>query len=75
MIHTLCGRRRRAWISMLSSAFIVSLVVTYDISGDELNLPVAEGSFQPTPESLEKYQYPDWFLNCFIDCETYRGLR
>jgi alpha-L-fucosidase len=27
----------------------------------ELNLPIAEGPFRPSPESLKKYQYPDWF--------------
>jgi alpha-L-fucosidase len=27
----------------------------------DLNLPIAEGPFQPTAESLQQYQYPDWF--------------
>lgn len=30
-------------------------------SAAELNLPVAEGPFQPTAESLKQYHYPDWF--------------
>ena len=28
---------------------------------DQLSLPIAEGAFQPTDESLQQYQCPDWF--------------
>jgi alpha-L-fucosidase len=27
----------------------------------DLKLPIAEGAFQPSAESLKQYQYPDWF--------------
>ena len=61
MIFTRYTRRQIAWIGMLGCALILTVVATKEVSGDELNLPITEGPFQPTPESLEKYQYPDWF--------------
>ena len=27
----------------------------------DLKLPIAEGPFQPTADSLKQYHYPDWF--------------
>jgi alpha-L-fucosidase len=30
-------------------------------SPNDLDLPIAKGPFQPTAQSLEQYQYPDWF--------------
>ena len=61
MIRTMFARRLLAWTSILSCTVLLSFVATNEVSGDELNLPITEGPFQPTPESLEKYQYPDWF--------------
>ena len=61
MICTMYTRRQIAWIGILGCAITLTVVATKDVSGDELNLPIAEGPFKPTAESLKQYQYPDWF--------------
>ena len=58
MICTMYTRRQIAWIGILGCAITLTVVATKDVSGDELNLPIAEGPFTPTPDSLEKYEYP-----------------
>jgi alpha-L-fucosidase len=34
---------------------------TLSVSSQTTNLPMKEGKFQPTDESLKQYQYPEWF--------------
>jgi alpha-L-fucosidase len=47
---------RRLLLSLL--AIFVTFVT---ISGQTGKLPVADGPFKPTDESLSQYKYPDWF--------------
>jgi alpha-L-fucosidase len=44
---------------LLCSIFIMALSMT--ISAQMGKLPIAEGPYKPTDESLKQYQYPEWF--------------
>jgi alpha-L-fucosidase len=44
----------------LGVSFLTATVASAAYAAD-FNLPIAQGPFQPTPESLKQYQYPDWF--------------
>jgi alpha-L-fucosidase len=48
-------------IARISCGAWLALALTQAVSAADLNLPVANGPFQPTPESLKDYQYPAWF--------------
>ncbi|MGD0342014.1 MAG: alpha-L-fucosidase [Bacteroidales bacterium] len=47
---------RKAFFLVL--AYLVTFVT---ISAQQGKLPIAEGPYKPTDESLMQYQYPDWF--------------
>ena len=42
---------------ILSIAFVTNVT----ISGQKGKLPIADGPFKPADESLQQYQYPEWF--------------
>ena len=46
--------------SLFWAAFLAVAFVTITRAAD-LGLPVADGPFRPTADSLKQYQYPDWF--------------
>jgi alpha-L-fucosidase len=39
----------------------LALIFAFSVSAQQGKLPVAEGPFKPTDESLQQFQYPDWF--------------
>ena len=41
--------------------FLFCFVAFITISGQKGKLPIAEGPYKPTDESLSTYQYPEWF--------------
>ena len=45
---------------MLGLSFVLGLS-NASFSAGKLNLPIQDGPFQPTMESLKAYKYPDWF--------------
>lgn len=52
--------KQQALISKLCCV-VLFLALARVVFGADLNLPMAEGSFKPTAESLKDYQYPQWF--------------
>src|SRR5665647_2947697 len=45
-------------------SFILILLITglgFSVSAQQGKLPIADGPYKPTDESLQQYQYPDWF--------------
>jgi alpha-L-fucosidase len=48
-------------LSLLLAATTVGAQTTYQIPVSEAQEPMATGKFQPTWESLETYQVPEWF--------------
>jgi alpha-L-fucosidase len=40
---------------------ISAFMVSYSLSAQTGKLPIAEGPYKPENQSLEQYQYPDWF--------------
>ena len=47
-------------IKRISLCGFFSLVLSITIFAQQ-NLPIAEGPYKPTDESLKQYQYPEWF--------------
>ncbi len=45
---------------MLGLSFVLGLS-NASFAAEKLNLPIQNGPFQPTMESLKAYKYPDWF--------------
>jgi alpha-L-fucosidase len=48
-------------IALICLAGALGATAATENDGAKLNLPIMAGPFQPTPESLKQYQYPDWF--------------
>lgn len=46
---------------------------TQNTSPVKLNLPIAEGKFQPNKQSLQQYQYPDWFRDAKLGFWSHWG--
>jgi alpha-L-fucosidase len=75
MKHTIDVSKQLVWIARVCCAGFLAVVVGCSVassppqvahwdkvtSAADLVLPVADGPFQPAPESLTQYQYPDWF--------------
>ena len=54
-------KKQRTQISILAVISIL-LLVGVNVQGQvPETLPMAEGKFQPTDESFQQYEYPDWF--------------
>jgi alpha-L-fucosidase len=45
----------------VSMTSIIALVFSLMLTGQKGKLPIAEGSYKPSDESLAQYQYPEWF--------------
>jgi alpha-L-fucosidase len=43
------------------SALTLFVCTAFTVSAQNVNLPMKEGKFKPTDESLKQYQYPAWF--------------
>lgn len=48
-------------LTRLCCSGCLSVALANAIYAGDLNLPIAEGQFRPSMESLKQYQYPDWF--------------
>jgi alpha-L-fucosidase len=48
-------------IRHLNIIFIAGLVTTLPLFSQQGKLPVADGPYKPTDESLKQYTYPEWF--------------
>lgn len=48
-------------LSLLAAALFIRSGMAEQAPAPVGNLPIAAGPFQPTDESLRKYQYPEWF--------------
>ena len=42
---------------------LLLLTIASGFAADQLDLPMAEGPFKPSWQSLQNYQTPDWFKN------------
>jgi alpha-L-fucosidase len=40
---------------------LLALMFAFSVSAQQGKLPVADGPYKPTDESLQQYQSPDWF--------------
>lgn len=40
---------------------LLALMFAFSVSAQQGKLPVADGPYKPSDESLQQYQYPDWF--------------
>ena len=49
--------------ALMMSFSVISLGQTYQVMVNESDEPMMQGKFEPTWESLEKYQVPEWFRN------------
>ena len=49
--------------ALMMSFSVISLGQTYQVMVNESDEPMMQGRFEPTWESLEKYQVPEWFRN------------
>ena len=49
--------------ALMMSFSVISLAQTYQVMVNESDEPMMQGKFEPTWESLEKYQVPEWFRN------------
>jgi alpha-L-fucosidase len=38
-----------------------ALILSASVSAQQGKLPISDGPFKPTDESLQQYQYPEWF--------------
>lgn len=45
----------------LSVTIIFMLLMTGSAKGQTGNLPIAEGPYKPTDESINQFRYPEWF--------------
>src|SRR6516165_3897081 len=61
MKTTITAHKQPTWILAVFCASFLAVTLASLTFAAELNLPIAEGPFRPTPESLQQYQYPDWF--------------
>jgi alpha-L-fucosidase/alpha-L-arabinofuranosidase len=61
MNRTVSFRRWLASFTRVCCAVLLTVAAATVARGAEPNLPIAEGPYQPTPESLKQYRYPDWF--------------
>src|SRR5579859_2267776 len=61
MKWTINGAQQLRPIALACGASLLMQTPTNVSSAAELELPIAAGPFQPTPESLKQYRYPDWF--------------
>src|SRR5579859_2631845 len=61
MKWTINGAQHLRPIALACGASLLMQTPTNVSSAAELELPIAAGPFQPTPESLKQYRYPDWF--------------
>lgn len=52
---------RKPFIKGLCFLTLIYFVTFVTISGQQGKLPIAEGPYKPTDESLMQYQYPEWF--------------
>jgi alpha-L-fucosidase len=53
--------KRLARIAQIYGVGLLATALVRITCAADLNLPIAEGPFRPTAESLKQYQYPDWF--------------
>jgi alpha-L-fucosidase len=47
--------------TQISMPSLLALILSFTLSAQQGKLPIAEGSYKPTNESLKELQYPDWF--------------
>jgi len=45
----------------VSMTSFIALIFSLMLTGQKGKLPIAEGSYKPSDESLTQYQYPEWF--------------
>lgn len=54
-------------------AGLLSFSLLVQVSAQQEKLPIAEGPFKPTDESLKNYQYPEWFRDAKLGYWSHWG--
>ncbi|HEV2211441.1 MAG TPA: alpha-L-fucosidase [Verrucomicrobiae bacterium] len=57
-MHT---NRKLTHVAQLCCGLVLGAGLAMTLCAADLDLPIAQGPFRPTLESLKQYQYPEWF--------------
>ena len=60
---------------LLIATSTITMAQTYEVPVSEAHEPMAKGQYEPTWESLEKHETPEWFRNAmqYWDINVHTG--